>query len=167
MTCEKVTDKSAKEYSDKKLEDKGLKGGIEYWNNLIESGLRINKENMAFGQTLYAKCIKAKDTKNAMKIAADLAVIGTETGQTVQSMGMLKLMSPDGQVYVLEKSITKMNKEFRQKLGDKYKDIKLNEDLVREYFEAETDEARNEALDKIQTDIAEQMPTTLAKKRSK
>ena len=66
---------------------------------------------------------------------AELAAEATRAGQTLQACRMLKLMTPDGQLYYLEKSIQKMNEEFKEKLGDKFKDIELDESLMEEFFQ--------------------------------
>ena len=57
---------------------------------------------------------------------------------------MLKRMSPDGQLYYLEKTVQKINDDFRERLGEKYKNVTLDEELMKQYLEAKTDKKRNE-----------------------
>ena len=136
---------------------------MKKWSVLSESD-KIGKKELVLGMELYNQCITNKDVHNAMKIAAELAAEATRAGQTLQACRVLKLMTPDGQLYYLEKSIQKMNEEFREKLGDKYKDIELNEELMKEFLEEKDEAKRNEAYDKLCQDIADQIPATFMDK---
>lgn len=99
-----------------------------------------------------------------MKIAAELVAEATHAGQTLQATRMLKLMTPDGQLYYLEKSIQKMNDEFKKKIGDKYEDIELNEDLMEKFLTEKDADKRDEIYDDICQNIADQIPATLLDK---
>ena len=169
MTYERITDVKAKNYAEEKIKRSGFLKSLEDWDEMILSNQRIGKNEMAFGQMLYNQCINAKDTKHAMKIAADLANIATQAGQTVQACQLLKQMSPDCQLYSLEQSVSKMEDEFKQQLKllsgkNRDIDIKINESLAQEYLNAETQEERDIVMDKLLEDIAGQIPPSLKDK---
>lgn len=169
MTYERITDEKAKNYAEEKIKRRGFLKSLEDWDEMILSNQRIGKNEMAFGQMLYNQCINAKDAKHAMKIAADLANIATQAGQTVQACQLLKQMSPDCQLYSLEQSVSKMEDEFRQQLKllsgkNRDIDIKINESFAQEYLNAETQEERDIAMDKLLEDIAGQIPSSLKDK---
>ena len=169
MTYERITDEKAKLTAEEKIKRRGFLKSLEDWDEMILSNQRIGKNEMAFGQMLYNQCINAKDAKHAMKIAADLANIATQAGQTVQACRLLKQMSPDCQLYSLEQSVSKMEDEFRQQLKllsgkNRDIDIKINESLAQEYLNAETQEERDIAMDKLLEDIAGQIPSSLKDK---
>lgn len=169
MTYERITDEKAKNYAEEKIKRRGFLKSLEDWDEMILSNQRIGKNEMAFGQMLYNQCINAKDAKHAMKIAADLANIATQAGQTVQACRLLKQMSPDCQLYSLEQSVSKMEDEFRQQLKllsgkNRDIDIKINESFAQEYLNAETQEERDIAMDKLLEDIAGQIPSSLKDK---
>ena len=163
MTHEVITNKKASEKARETIEYLGFEEALNRWTVLSDSG-KVGKKELALGMELYNQCITNKDVTNAMKIAAELAAEATRAGQTLQACRMLKQMTPDGQLYYLEKSIQKMNEEFKEKLGDKFKDIKLDEKLMGEFFGARDEEMRNAVYDKICQNIADQIPATLLDK---
>lgn len=160
MTHEVITNKKAMKYATDVIQRKTFTGALNQWNALVDSGHNLNKKDIALGQQLYNQCVNNRDAKTAMKIASDLAVEATRAGQSLQAIRMLKMMSPDGKLYFMERSVDKINEEFRNKLGDKYKDIKLDEKLMQQYLEAMTDKKRNEIYDALCQNIADQIPST-------
>lgn len=163
MTHEVITNKKARETAIQTIKEDGFEDALNEWDLLSKKG-KVGKEELALGMELYNQCITNKDIPNAMKIAADLAAEATRAGQTLQACRMLKLMSPDGQLYYLERSVKKMNDEFRQKIGKKFKYIELDETLMTEFFNAPDEESRNAAYDKICQNIADQIPSTMRDK---
>lgn len=169
MTYERITDEEAKKSAADKIMRRGFMQALDDWNEMILLNQRIGKNEMALGQTLYNQCINAKDAQNAMKIAADLANIATQAGQTVQACMLIKQMSPDCQLYSLEQSVEKMKREFENKRkfvsGEKRKiDLKINEELARKLLNAKTEDERRAVMDEILQDIANQIPSTLKDK---
>lgn len=169
MTYERITDEEAKKSATDKIMRRGFMQALDDWNEMILLNQRIGKNEMALGQTLYNQCINAKDAQNAMKIAADLANIATQAGQTVQACMLIKQMSPDCQLYSLEQSVEKMKREFENKRkfvsGEKRKiDLKINEELAQKLLNAKTEDERRAVMDKILQDIANQIPSTLKDK---
>ena len=160
MTHEVITDKRAMKQAVDRIKNKGFTNALDTWNALIESGHRLSKQDIALGQQLYNQCVNSKDVTNAMKIIADLVAEGTSAGQSLQAVRMLKMLSPDGKLYYLERAVEKINNEFINKLGDKYKGIKLDESLMKQFLEALTDAKRNEVYDKLCQNIADQIPST-------
>ena len=163
MTHEVITNKKASTWARQQIEHLGFEEALNRWTVLSDSG-KVGKKELALGMELYNQCITNKDVSNAMKIAAELVAEATNAGQTLQAVRMLKRMSPDGQLYYLEKSVQKMNEEFKNKLGKKFKDIELDEDLMEEFLTAKDEAKRDEAYDKICQHIADQMPATLRDK---
>lgn len=160
MTYERITDKQAKAEAEKNLKNMGFAEALKHWNNLIDTNVRMSKEQMTLGMMLYNQCVNAKDVKNAMKIAADLARIGTYSGQVTQSLRILKQLSPDAQLYNLEKCVDRINSDLEKHLKKKYKEIKIDEKLAEEYLTAETKDAREAALEQMEWQVAEQIPST-------
>lgn len=163
MTHEVITNKKARQKAIDTIKKLGFKDALNRWSVLSDSE-KIGKNELALGMELYNQCITNKDVTNAMKLASELAAEATRAGQTLQACRMLKLMTPDGQLYYLEKSIQKMNEEFKDKLGDKFKDIELDKSLMEEFFTEKDEAKRNAAYDKICQNIADQIPATLKDK---
>ena len=164
MTHEVIHNKKAHGKAIANIKKLGFEGALKHWNDLMDTNGLINEVDFAMGMELYNQCVTNKDVRNAMKIASDLCVEATRSARNLQLVRLLKKMTPDGQLYYLEKSVQKMNEEFQDKLGDKFKDIELDEGLMEEFFN-ETDETkRDEIYDKICQHIADQMPVTLKDK---
>ena len=163
MAHEVITNEKSQSWARQQIEYFGFEEALNRWSVLSESG-KVGKNEFALGMELYNQCITNKDVHNAMKIAAELVAEATRVGQALQATRMLKLMTPDGQLYYLEKSIQKMNDEFRDKIGDKYKDIELDEELMEEFLGEKDEEKRNATYDKICQNIADQIPATLLDK---
>lgn len=163
LTHEPITNDAARESAVEKIKYLGFKDAMKEWEVLSRSG-KVGKKELALGMELYNQCITNKDVYNAMKIAAELTAEATRAGQTLQACRMLKLMSPDGQLYYLEKSVEKMNAELRELIGDKFEGIKFDEDLMRKFFEAKDEAERDAAYDALCQNIADQIPATMRDK---
>lgn len=148
LTHEVITNKTASDYAEKRIKELGFEGALNRWTELAAES-KVGKKQFALGIELYNQCVNNRDVKNAMKIVAELASEATRAGEVLQACRMLKQMNPDGQLYYLEKSIEKINDEFRERLGGKYKDIEIDEKLFEEYLIADNDEARNSVYDRI------------------
>lgn len=163
MTHEVVTNDAAREWAVNQIKYHGFEEALNSWEVYTRDG-NVGKKELALGMELYNQCITNGDVTNAMKIAAELVAEATHAGQTLQATRMLKLMTPDGQLYYLEKSIQKMNEEFKKKIGDKYEDIELNEDLMEKFLTEKDADKRDEIYDDICQNIADQIPATLLDK---
>ena len=159
MTHEKITNKNAEKKAKEKIKRDGFSEAMRDWETYSKDG-KVSKDAFVLGMELYNQCITNKDVTNAMKIAAELVAETTRAGQTLQAARMLKRMSPDGQLYYIEKSVQKMEQEFKNKLGDKFSGITLDEELMKEFLTAADEEKRNAVYDEICQSIADQVPVT-------
>ena len=116
MTYEVADDKTAVRSAEQKIKEDGFQDSLAYWNHLNEADAVLKKQDLVLGQILLKECAANGDATNAMKIAADLALAYTEAGQSVQSARNLKRMTPDGQLYYIERTVQRLNKEFETKL---------------------------------------------------
>lgn len=159
MTYEVVSDKSAREKAEQEIKENGFAESLRDWDYIVRHG-DMDKNKFAFGMQLYNQCISNKDVANAMKIAAELSAEATRAGQTIQAVRMLKQMSPDGQLYYIERSVKKLNEDFKKRLGDKFKDIQLDENLMNEFFSEKDKKKRDDIYEDICQNIADQIPAT-------
>lgn len=158
MSHEVFTNKKAENGANQRINRDDFKESVKEFEILVNAG-RVNKEDIAMGQMLLNIACQNKDVELAKKLAVDLSVAATQFGQNVQAFSMLKRMSPDGQLYYLEKSVEKINREIR----DKYKDIapiEIDNKLAENLLNAKTKEEVNEAVYAIEKNIGEQIPAT-------
>lgn len=161
----------------KTIQKKGWQGAFDQWEEVTDGRRAVTDDDIALGQMMYTAAVEAGDTQTAMKLAGDLAVQGTALGRGVNAFKLLKKTTPEGQLYYLQKAVQKIQQEYQsrfdkqankaakkqgvpaQDIADQY-GLKLNEDLVQEFLNAETQEARDAVVDKIYNDVAQQIPKT-------
>lgn len=161
----------------KTIQKKGWQGAFDQWEEVTDGRRAVTDDDIALGQMMYTAAVEAGDTQTAMKLAGDLAVQGTALGRGVNAFKLLKKTTPEGQLYYLQKAVQKIQQEYQgrfDKLTNKEAKkqgvpaaevadqfgITLNQDLAKEFLQAETDEARAEITDKIYDDVARQIPKT-------
>lgn len=162
----------------KTIQKKGWQGAFDQWEEVTDGRRAVTDDDIALGQMMYTAAVEAGDTQTAMKLAGDLAVQGTALGRGVNAFKLLKKTTPEGQLYYLQKAVQRIQQEYQSRfdkqankaakkqgvpvedIADQY-GLKLNEDLVQEFLNAETDEARTEVVDRIYDDVAQQIPKTL------
>lgn len=161
----------------KTIQKKGWQGAFDQWEEVTDGRRAVTDDDIALGQMMYTAAVEAGDTQTAMKLAGDLAVQGTALGRGVNAFKLLKKTTPEGQLYYLQKAVQKIQQEYQSRfdkqagkaakkqgvpaedIADQY-GLKLNEDLVQEFLNAETQEARDAVVDKIYNDVAQQIPKT-------
>ena len=161
----------------KTIQKKGWQGAFDQWEEVTDGRRAVTDDDIALGQMMYTAAVEAGDTQTAMKLAADLAVQGTALGRGVNAFKLLKKTTPEGQLYYLQKAVQQIQQEYQSRfdkqankaakkqgvpaedIADQY-GLKLNEDLVQEFLNAETQEARDAVVDKIYDDVAQQIPKT-------
>lgn len=161
----------------KTIQKKGWQGAFDQWEEVTDGRRAVTDDDIALGQMMYTAAVEAGDTQTAMKLAGDLAVQGTTLGRGVNAFKLLKKTTPEGQLYYLQKAVQKIQQEYQSRfdkqagkaakkqgvpaedIADQY-GLKLNEDLVQEFLNAETQEARDAVVDKIYDDVAQQIPKT-------
>ena len=161
----------------KTIQKKGWQGAFDQWEEVTDGRRAVTDDDIALGQMMYTAAVEAGDTQTAMKLAGDLAVQGTALGRGVNAFKLLKKTTPEGQLYYLQKAVQKIQQEYQSRfdkqankaakkrgvpvedIADQY-GLNLNADLVQEFLNAETDEARTEVVDRIYDDVAQQIPKT-------
>lgn len=161
----------------KTIQKKGWQGAFDQWEEVTDGRRAVTDDDIALGQMMYTAAVEAGDTQTAMKLAGDLAVQGTALGRGVNAFKLLKKTTPEGQLYYLQKAVQQIQQEYQSRfdkqankaakkqgvpaedIADQY-GLKLNEDLVQEFLNAETEEARTKVVDKIYDDVAQQIPKT-------
>lgn len=163
MAHEIITDKQAEKKAEEQIQERGYKEALRDWETVINRG-SLKKDDLAFGMTLYNQAITNKDTQTAMRLAAELAAEATRTGQNLQALRMLKNMTPDGQLYALERTVRSINQDIVDRFKKSYPEVKIDPALAESFLKAEAEEAREAALDKIYQNIADQIPAAFTEK---
>lgn len=158
---EVYTDKAARERAANEIAEIIKDGGepIAVIRERLNSG-RFNKTDVAAAVQLYNEIFET-DIKKAQNLIADLAIAGTETGQTVQAFSMLKRsLNGGGFEYALQKQIDKINAEGVMLRGNRWKKVEID-DTIRELIKSR-DAADAVAREAIEEQIFERLQNKIS-----
>ena len=168
------TDKQAIQDATDYLEEYGWVESLNDWLKDVNKGV-VSKQHTAMGWALYNNAVNTASTttseterKNAMETA--LTVLDgmvrhqRSAAQALQATRILKTLSPETQLYAVQKSVNALQKELTEKYGKKAPDLKIDEQLAGKFLEAKTEEARIDAEIEIYKDIGRQLPSTFMDK---
>ena len=155
-----IGDKGSLKRAENLLKDKGFETLLHEWRAKIDAGVRLDKTDIVMAEKLYVEAANNKDTATAMQLLSEIAMAGTQSGQIVQAMTMLKNMTPSGQLYYLQKTVDRFNTE-RKDLRLLGKEIAIDPGLARKLLEAKTQEEIDTAMGDLIQNIADQLPVTL------
>ena len=129
-------------------EQGGFREALYEWSK--DDG-RFTKTDVAVGWLLYDAAISAGDTKLAVRIATDIANRVHDAAQAVQAVRILKKLSPEYQLYSIERTVQRIQQDLNERYGvaeePKKKNAKeLVKDLAKDITgeKAETEEAEAE-----------------------
>lgn len=161
FSYEALGDKTVVENANAQLESEGWSNTYARWSKDMDKGV-YNKANTAMGFVLYNNAVNSGDTQAAMDILRNLVMSQRTAAQATQATRILKMLSPEAQLYAAQRSIDSLQREITQRYGDKAPQLKISEALAEDYMQAATQQAREAALDKIYQDIGSQLPSSLA-----
>ena len=168
------TDKKAINDAEIHLKDYGWAGSFKDWFTDVEKGV-VSKQHTAMGWALYnnAANIAVTSTSESEKktaIQTSLEILDAmvrhqrSAAQALQATRILKKLSPETQLYGIQKSVETLQNELSEKYGDKAPDLKIDEELAEKFINAKTPEERAEIEKEIYKDIGRQMPSRFVDK---
>lgn len=157
---DKAALKDAREY----IQEKGWAGSLAEWLNDIRKG-NVSKRNTAVGWLLYDNAVNSGDVETAMTILNAMVEHQRSAAQAVQATRLLKKLSPETQLYGVQRSVVSLQREINDRHGKKGKtELKVDEELAKRFLEAQSEKDRDEAMKEIYRDIGRQMPSTFIDK---
>lgn len=159
FSYEVYSDKQAISDAAAQIEEVGWTSALEKWTKAVKSG-NVSKANTAMGWALYNNAVNKGDTDLAIDVLEKMVEHQRSAAQAVQATRILKQMSPETQLYGVQRSVANLQAELNERYGDKKApELKLDPDLAERLLNAETQEARDAALRDIYRDIGRQMPS--------
>ncbi len=168
LEYEVQSNKSSYEKAKKSLEGKTYQQRVDRVLDKLNSDKKVNLNDVVEAQIVLLEASQSNQTQDYLNILQDLSIMQTELGQMVQSASMIQKMSPDGQIAMLNKIVSR-----QQALGNKvYEGVKLKPDKVQKVLDAYKDETHttfdqkkmDEAMYELEQDIADQMKVTVGEK---
>lgn len=164
LSFESYTDEQAIADAAAKLKDKGWAKAYAQWEKDITRGV-VSKENTVTGWTLYNNAANSGDTAMALDILQKMVGHQRNAAQALQATRVLKKLSPEAQLYGVQRSVQDLQDELNERYGvEGAPQLKVDETLAEEFMQAQTEEERDEALQKIYRDIGKQMPSRFVDK---
>ena len=158
FSYETYTDKAAIADAESTIRDKGYATALAEWSESVGKG-EVSKANTATGWALYNAAANAGDLKSAMTVLTKMVGHQRNAAQAVQATRILKSMSPEGQLYGVQRSVGNLQEELKKKYGKNAPDLKIDPNLAENLLKAENQEARDEAAKELFRDIGRQMPS--------
>lgn len=157
-------DKAALADGRKYIEEKGWANSMSEWLSDVRKG-NVSKRNTAVGWLLYDNAVNSGDVETAMTILNAMVEHQRSAAQAVQATRILKKLSPETQLYGVQRSIASLQQEINDRHGEKSKvELVIDQTLAEDFMKARTDEERDAALREIYKDIGRQMPSTFIDK---
>lgn len=152
-------DKAAIDKARKRIEADGWGKAYGTWAEEMKSG-RVSKDNVTLGWTLYNNAVNSGETKDALFILETIARHQTNAAQALQATRILKTLSPETQLYAVQRSVRSLQDELNEKYGEeKGPKLKIDDELADRLLQAKDQEARDGVLRDIYRDIGRQLPS--------
>ena len=154
------TDKGAMAKAEQTVRDLGWDGAVERFHQEARRGV-VSKNNMALGATLLVHSAQNGDIKTFAGLLTDYASMSRAGAQATQANRLLKKLSPEGQLYGVQRSIGNLQDELNRRYGDdKAPQIAVDPELMAEFTVAVDQAGRDAAMEKIWQNVADQVPAT-------
>lgn len=163
FSYETYTDKAAIADAENTIRDKGYATALAEWSESVGKG-EVSKANTATGWALYNAAANAGDIKSAMTVLTKMVGHQRNAAQAVQATRILKSMSPEGQLYGVQRSVGNLQEELKKEYGKNAPDLKIDPNLAENLLKAKDQKARDEATKELFRDIGRQMPSRFVDK---
>ena len=154
------TDKGAMAKAEQTVRELGWDGAVERFHQEARRGV-VSKDNMALGATLLVHSAQNGDIKTFAGLLTDYTSMSRAGAQATQANRLLKKLSPEGQLYGVQRSIGNLQEELNRRYGDdKAPQIEVDPELMAEFTAAVDQAERDAAMEKIWQNVADQVPAT-------
>ena len=142
-----------------RVEKDGYKVSFNYLKSKIDNNEKITLDDVMLGEKLLSEAAKNKNYEDVTYLLTELEILGTEMGQNIQALSVIRRLSPEGQLRILQRTISRMKSK-----GIKgAEDLHLTNDMVN-LIENSTEEDLNKNVDSVKKLLGEQMTGTLEEK---
>ena len=139
--------------------------GIEYIKGQLTSG-QASLTDIAIAEKLIVEARNRQDAVMYADLLMDVSILGTELGQKVQALSIIQKMTPEGQLKMYQKILTRAKSK-----GTKgFENVEITPDMVKTILDAYDKNGNynqddlNNRVEVFKQQIAEQMTSTLGEK---
>ncbi len=165
ITYTPISNKETLGKANAKLYFMGYDSAVSYFNNQIYND-KVGLDDIAMGERLIQEAVKRGDTKTAGELIQNVAILGTELGQKVQALSIIKRLTPEGQLGMLQKIVNRGKAK-----GDvTFNGVEITQEMI-DYIlstynkDGTYDQKKlNKAVEDVKQKIADQMTVTKGEK---
>lgn len=155
------SNKKTLETANTRLARDGFAKSREYFEGRMTER-KLTAEDIALGERLIQEAAKAGDAKAVRDLIIDVSIIGTELGQSVQALSMIRRLTPEGQLKALFRTV-----ERGKAKGDKAFDgVEVTEDMAKKITDTIKEDGTfdqaelDAAVEDVKQEIADNMKVT-------
>lgn len=143
--------------ADRRINADGADGTARTFANKLNNGDKITAEDIATGERLIQYYSKTGEWEKLQDVIQNVAMAGTEAGQTVQAFSLIRKQTPTGQAIYMRKLVDKLNKEIDKQTHGKGKKFELNDDMIQKILNSDKENLEN-AIDEVTRELGQQVP---------
>lgn len=137
----------------------GYEASVKNIISNFEMGNKFTADDLVLAQKLMQEASSIKDVDTFRELLPVVSTVGTELGQAVQSLSVIKKLSPEGQLLCLERTVQYMNKNVKGA-----EDVKITNEMAKKILDSKNSDELLNNMDEVKKQIAKQLPTTLEDK---
>ena len=143
--------------ADRRINADGADGTARTFANKLNNGDKITPEDIATGERLIQYYSKTGEWEKLQDVIQNVAMAGTEAGQTVQAFSLLRKQTPTGQAVYMRKLVDKLNKQIDKQTHGKGKKFELTDDMIQKILNSNKDNLEN-VIDEVTRELGQQVP---------
>ena len=152
------------ERADKRIELSGADSELNSLMSRAMTGGDIKADDIAVGERLIQYYSKIGNKTKLQDAIQATAMAGTTAGQTVQAMSLLNHQTPEGQAVWLQRSVDKMNNDFKKARGEKAQQFNLTENMISKIINSKNSEELQNNLNEVYQELGQQVSKTTMQK---
>ena len=129
----------------------------------VKNNDKITADDIAVGERLIEYYSKTGEKEKLQDAIQNVALAGTQAGQTVQAMSLINRQTPQGQAVYLSKVVDRMNKEIEKKTKGKGQQFNLTPEMLDKITNSSKDNLEKN-IDEVARELAKQVPKTTMEK---
>ena len=144
------------------LDSMGYESSVSYMNQRFASS-KVSLDDIALGERLIQEAVKRGDTETAKDLIMDISILGTELGQKVQALSIIKRLTPEGQLKMLMRTVER----GKAKNDKAFEGVEVTNEMAKEILDTRNADGTydqdklNAAVENVKQKIAKEMKSTI------
>jgi hypothetical protein len=144
------------------LDSMGYESSVSYMNQRFASS-KVSLDDIALGERLIQEAVKRGDTETAKDLIMDISILGTELGQKVQALSIIKRLTPEGQLKMLMRTVER----GKAKNDKAFEGVEVTNEMAKEILDTRNADGTydqdklNTAVENVKQKIAKEMKSTI------